>query len=317
MKVIRFISLLCLKSSCSLVLTANVLLISVSLPAHATDLEARQWSHLPLGTNFAGIGYGYTKADIALDPALQIENGEMRLQTVAAKYVRSFELLNKSARIDLTQSYHRGKWEGLLGGTTASVSREGLSDSFARFAVNLIGAPPLKGKEFAAYRTNNNDKPIFGIGLAARLPTGEYMDDKLINLSENRFVVRPQIGGMKSWGNWTVEATTQIALHTDNDDFFGGNTLEQDPLFITHAHMIYTIKPGLWAAVSGGLDYGGEKTVNGIKKDDKRKDYGYALSFSYPLSRQYGIKTAYIGTRTNESTGFDSDTLSVSLTALW
>jgi len=285
--------------------------------SYAADLQTRLWSHLPMETNFAGVGYAYTEADIFLDPVLLIEDAEMELQTWAGRYVRTFELFDKSARIDLTQAYHKGEWEGLLDGAPASVSREGFSDTFARFAVNLYGAPPLRDKGFAEYRSKMNTETILGAGLAVRLPTGEYMEDKLINLGEHRFAFRPQIGGIHSWGKWTLEATTQVAFYTDNDEFYNGNKLEQAPLSITHGHLIYNFKPGRWVAVSAGFDYGGERTINGIKKDDKKKDIAWALSFSYPINRHYGAKIAYIGSRTQESTGFDTDTLSAALTAYW
>jgi len=286
-------------------------------PSNAADLEARQWSHLPMKTNFAGVVYAYTEADIFLDPVFLIEDAEMELQTWAGKYIRTFELFDKSARIDLTQAYLKGEWEGLLDGAPASLSREGFSDTFARIAVNLYGAPPLQGKEFAEYRSKMNTETILGAGLVVRFPTGEYMEDKLINLGENRFAFRPQIGGIRKWGKWTLESTTQVAFYTENDEFFNGKKLEQDPLSITHGHLIYNFKPGLWAAASVGFDYGGEKTVNGIKQDDKKQDIAWALSFSYPINRQYGIKIAYIGSRTLVSTGLDTNTLSVALSAHW
>jgi hypothetical protein len=288
------------------------------LPAsYAADLESRQWSHLPMGTNFAGIGYAYTRADISLDPALLIENAEVKLQTWGGSYVCTFELFDKSARIDLKQAYHKGEWEGILKGAPASVTREGFSDTFVRFAVNLYGAPPLRGKEFAEYRSKTNTETILGVGLVVRLPTGEYMEDKLINLGNNRFAFRPQIGGIRSWGKWTLEAMTQVAFYTDNDEFFDGNKLEQEPLSITHGNLIYNFKPGLWAGVAAGFDYGGEKTINGIKKNDTKEDIAWALSFAYPITRQYGFKIVYIGSRTQVSTGLDTDSLSVALSGYW
>jgi hypothetical protein len=291
--------------------------IGFSPSSYAADLDARQWSHLPMKTNFAGVGYAYTKADISLDPVLLIEDAEMDLQTWAGRYVRTFALLNKSARIDLIQAYHKGEWEGLLDGAPTSTSRQGFSDTVARFAVNLYGAPPLQGKEFAEYRSKMDTETILGAGLAMRFPTGEYMEDKLINLGENRFVMRPHIGGIRKWGKWTFEATTHVAFYTDNDEFWNGNKLEQDPLSITHGHLIYNFKPGLWVAASAGFDYGGERTVNGVKKDDTKNDIAWALSFAYPINRQYGLKMAYIGSRTLESTGLDANTLSVGLSAHW
>jgi len=122
---------------------------------------------------------------------------------------------------------------------------------------------------------------------------------------------------VRSWGKWNLETTTQVAFYTDNDEFWNGNKLEQDPLSIIHSHLIYTFKPGLSVGVSAGYDYGGEKTINGIEKDDTKEDIAWALSFAYPISRQLGFKVAYIASRTQRSTGFDADTISAALTAYW
>jgi len=152
------------------------------LPCFALEFEPRRWAHLPMGTNFAGVGYAYTETEIFVDPAILLEDVQMKLHTVAGKYIRTFELFDKSARIDLTQAYLDGEWTGLLDGVPATASRSGWADTFARVAVNLYSAPPLSGKEFAAYRSETNVETIVGMALVVRMPTGEYMEVKLINL---------------------------------------------------------------------------------------------------------------------------------------
>jgi hypothetical protein len=286
-------------------------------PCPAMELEPRQWNHLPVGTNFAGIGYAYTKADIFTDPVLLLEDVEMELQTWAGKYIRTFELFEKSARIDLTQGYQKGDWSGLLNGVPASTSRAGWSDTYLRLAVNLYGAPPLKRKEFAAYRSGVNTDTIFGVGLVVRLPTGEYMEDKLINLGQNRYTFRPQLGIAHTSGKWTSEVTAEVAFYTDNDEFFNGNKLEQEPVYIIHGHLSHTFRPGLWMGASIGYDYGGENSIDGVDKDDNKQDVGWAFSFAYPISRSSGLKASYIGTRKRASTGLDSDTLMANLSISW
>jgi len=290
---------------------------SLMHPCHALDLEPRQWSHLPVGTNFAGVGYAYTRADISFDPVLRIEDAELKLKTLAGKYIRTFGIFEKSARIDLTQAYQQGDWTGFLDGVPASVSRSGWSDTFLRVAVNLYGAPPLSGKEFVAYRAGVRDDTIVGLGLAVRLPTGEYMEDKLINLGQNRFTFRPQLGINHTHGKWTTEMTGEIAFYTENDEFFNGNTLEQKPTYIVHGHLIHTFRPGLWVGVAVGYDYGGESRINGTNKDDNKQDIAWALRFAYPIDRHSGFKVAYIGSRKLEPTGIDSDTLTAGLSFSW
>src|SRR6187401_1505447 len=90
---------------CSVQFLLALTLLVMTLPCLGQDIEPRRWSHLPLGSNFAAGAYAYTTGDITLDPVLRIEDAEFDLQTVAGTYIRSFELLGKSARLDLIQGY--------------------------------------------------------------------------------------------------------------------------------------------------------------------------------------------------------------------
>ncbi|MGD8981759.1 MAG: transporter [Desulfobacterales bacterium] len=293
------------------------LIFGMPLLCFSQELEPRRWSHLPTGKNFAGGGYVYAEANILFDPVLRIENVEMEMHTWAIKYIRTFELFQKSARVDVTQGYQEGRWTGLVDGVPSSIKRSGLSDSVLRFAINLYGAPPLEGKEFAAYRAKVDVETIVGMALVVQLPTGDYMDDKLINLGTNRFTFRPQFGVLHNRGKWSMELTGAVWLYTDNDDFFNGNKLEQDPYYTIQTHLIYTFRPGFWTAASAGYGYGGESTVSGVEKNDRRENLAWALSFGFPITRQLGVKVIYLSTRTQESIGQDTDSIGGAFSIFW
>ncbi len=301
----------------SLWLLCLPLLFVFSLPCFADELEPRRWAHLPVDTNFIGAGYAYTTADISFDPLLKIENGEMKLDTWAAKFIRSFSLLDKTARIDVLQAYQEGRWSGLLDGAPRKVRRSGWSDTIVRFAVNLYGAPPLEGEEYARYRVAIDSETIVGAGLSVQFPTGDYMNDKLINLGTNRFTFRPQFGVVHTRGKWTLETTGYVTLYTDNTDFFNGHRLEQAPLYVINGHLIYTLRPAVWVSASAGYDHGGRSTVDGVEKDDRKQDLLWALSLGFPVSRQLGVKISYIASRTQENVGSDTDSLVIGVSAFW
>jgi len=295
----------------------HFLLLLLAVPCQGQDIEPRRWSHLPNGGNFGGAAYAYTTGDILLDPALKIENAHFDLHAIGGKYIRSFKLLGKSARVDLTQAYQIGTWTGLLDGAPASVEREGWADTSLRFAVNLLGAPPLAGKEFAAYRAGADRETIVGLGLVTIFPTGQYYDDKLINLGGNRFVFRPQLGVVHNWGKWSVELSTAVSFFTENGNFFNGKRLEQDPAYSVDTHLIYTFRPGLWLAGSVGYGGGGETAVNGVSSHNPQSNLGWGLGLGIPINRAIGVKIAYIGTRTQARTGLDADTFVGALSVAW
>jgi len=294
-----------------------VVLLACSWSAPAQELEPRRWSHLPIDVNFAGAGYAFSRADILFDPVLEIENVTLDKHTFAASYIRTFELLDHSARVDVTVPYQDARWEGLLQGEPAATSRQGFADPVVRFSVNLAGGPPLKGAEFAEYQAEHPVNTIVGAGVAVQVPLGEYYSEKLLNLGENRFVIRPAFGVVHNHGKWSEELTGSVWFFTDNSDFYGGDTREEDPLPMLQAHLIYAFRPGVWASASAGYAYGGESYVDGVPKDDTKENIGGALSFGYSFTRSVGVKIAYAHTETRENTGFDSDSLITAMSVLW
>lgn len=279
--------------------------------------EARKWNHVPLGANFAGGMYTYAEDDIFFNPSLLLENVKLKLHSWGGAYAHAFEFFDKSAPIEIEQSYQKGKWTGLLDGKPASTTRSGLSDTFVRFAVNLYGAPPLSGEEFAAYRSKIEDETILGVGLVVRLPTGHYLEDELVNLGENRFVFRPQVGFIQTFGKWTTEVNAEVALYTENDEFVGGNKLEQRPMYITTIHLLRNFSPGQWLGMGFGYEFGGEYKFNGVDQDDKKKNIGWSLAYRHQLTSHIGFKISYIGIRARALAGFDSESLTVSVAYAW
>ena len=288
-----------------------------TLPSQAQDLQPRRWSHLPLATNFGGTGHAYTNGEIGFDPVLLIEDTDLDLHSFPIKYIRTFEFLGKSARVDLFQAYQDAKWSGLLDGVPTTVRRRGWSDLSIRFAANLIGAPPLKAAEFKEYRAGLDRETIVGVGLVVQVPTGQYLGEKLLNLGTNRYTFRPQIGAVHRREKWAFETTVSSWIFTDNDDFFGGKFLEQDPLFTIQQHCDYTFRPGLWVGAGVAYAQGARSTLDGIRKDNETQNIAWLFSVGVPINPQWGIKFAYLGNRTLTSVGADLDSFATALSVVW
>ena len=285
--------------------------------AVAQDLEPRRWSHLPMDLNVLGVAAGWTNGDILFDPVLQIEDTTFDVYVTGAAYVRTFELFGKSARVDLNVPYASGRWEGLLDGVYTSVSRRGFMDPRLRFSMNLYGAPPLKGKEYVQYRREHPVDTTIGVGVQVQLPLGDYNNTKLINLGNNRFFVRPQLGILHQHHKWQFELTGSVFLYQTNDEFWNGNELKRDPLWFLQAHAIYTFKPGWWASFSGGYAYDGHSTINGVDKNNDMRSRYIALSLGVPINARQGLKFVYFTSDTHTSTGSNIDALIVAWSINW
>lgn len=287
------------------------------IEVYAQDLEPRRWSHLPVDLNVIGLGGGWTNGDIFFDPVLLIEDATYDVYVAGAGYVRSFEFLGKSARFDFTVPYGAGRWEGLLDGEYASVRRRGFLDPYMRFSINLLGAPPLKGKEYVQYRREHPVTTTVGAALGVRLPLGDYNEKWLINLGDNRFVVRPQLGVLHQHNQWQFELTGSVLLYGDNDEFFGDSRRKQDPLLFTQAHVIYAFKPRWWISFSAGYAYGGENEIGGVKKDDAYRKRYMALSLGLPISASQSLKFTYLTSDTHTDRGFNTDAVLLGWSINW
>ena len=288
-------------------------LVACLLPigqAIGQDIEPRRWTPIPLGVNVVGVGYGHTSGEIFVDPVLRLEDAEFDADTVGVSYVRSFSLAGRSARFDALVPWSSVRWRGLLDGQPAATKRTGLADPRLRLSVILGGAPAMDAGELRSYMAGRAVHTVFGAAIAVTVPWGKYLNDKLLNLGENRFTIRPQIGVVHTRGPWSYELTGSTFVFGDNDDFFGGSKLEQDPLYALQGHVIRMFKPGMWASLSAGYGWGGRYTLDGQKRN-KRADLLAALSVGFPIGRRQGLKIAYLRGETREDTGSDSDTLAI------
>jgi hypothetical protein len=280
--------------------------------SRAQELEPRLWSNLPVGTNFLGASYGFSTGNIVVNPALPLQDVDARVGTVAVRYVRALDLGGLSGSFAAIVPWASGNWEGILEGQPADASRSGPADPRVRLMVNFLGAPALRGAEFAKYRP----KTVSGASLQIILPLGDYNASHLINIGSNRYTFCPEVGFSHTFGRTAVEVTGSAWFFTDNDDFFGGRTLEQDPLYALQVHLFYTFKPGLWVGVDAGAADGGETFVDGQSTGTIDKNTRYGVTLSVPIDRRQGLKLS-VSTGLTTRIGADFTSYGVGYQYMW
>jgi hypothetical protein len=281
----------------------SIFFISTALNTSAQDIEPRRWSSLPLKSDIFGAGYIYSFGDVLFDPVLQAEDVSVNVSTLILSYIKPFKLGKKLARVDMTLPYNFMLFEGKLSGNPASVYRNGFGDSRLRFSINFSGPPPGNASELQAYYKAHPVYTTFGASVAITFPTGQYFNEKLINIGQNQIIIRPQIGMVHNWRDWSYELTGSVFFFSNNNNFFGDTTRKQDPIFAFQTHLIKRFDPKLWASISLSYGIGGESIVNNISSADLRTNLLSAGSVGYKISKLQSMKLVYLNSATLKEIG--------------
>jgi hypothetical protein len=287
-------------------------LLSMSAGVHAQEMEPRAYSATPIGTNFLIAGYTRATGGVSLDPSLPVSAVQATINQVAIGYERTFGLLAHSASLAILVPYVSGDLSGMLEDQSRAVSRSGLGDLKFRFAGNLIGGPALTRAEFAQREPTTS----LGASITVVAPTGDYNPSHLINISSNRWALKPEIGLSQPIGDWFADAYAGVWLFTDNRKFFNGNVRSQDPLFDFQLHGGYSFRPGLWLAADATFYTGGETRMNGVEKHDVQANSRYGLTLSVPLPEGLAVKFAWSTWLTTRNGG-NFETVGVTLQYRW
>jgi hypothetical protein len=212
-------------------------------------------------------------------------------------YVRSFDVGGQSAKFDVIVPASSFSAQGIVNGQPREREMSGLGDPRFRVSFNLLGAPALSAKDFANYKQDL----IVGVSLQVSAPLGQYDDSKLLNLGNNRWSFRPELGISKAWGPWTFEVAPSVTFFSNNTDFVGGNTFAQAPIYAVQGHILYNFQSGVWMALDGVYFAGGRTALNGVKSDNEQASTRAGFTLALPIDTHNSLKlsaSAGITTRT-------------------
>ena len=293
-------------NSLSLLLYGALMLLGSSQLV-AQDLEPRSYTNIPVGESFLVVGYIRSGGEIAPSGASSpLQDFELDIDAGVVGFAHSFSLAGKSAKIDLAAS--RQCWEGsaIFNGEFTEGRRCGYGDPKVRLSWNFYGAPALKLQEFAKWKPGL----VIGTSLQVSVPVGSYQDDKLINFGANRWMIRPGLGMSYKFGRWHYDIIASVRLFEDNDDFYNGSTVEQDPLYSVQGHLIYSLKQGRWVSLNANFYRGGETSVGHVPSRNLKENSRFGVTYSMPLNMHHSLKL-YASTGILTKTGDDFDTFGI------
>jgi hypothetical protein len=252
---------------------------------HAQALEPRSYTNTPVGINFLLLGYGHTEGDVGFDESTPVQDARVRIDAGLLAYARSLDVWGLSGKVLAVLPVAEASGSAKVKGQGRDRDVFGLGDPLLRISVNFYGAPALSLNEFATYRQDL----IIGASLQVTAPLGQYDSSKLLNVGTNRWSVKPELGVSKAWGPLTLELIPGITFFTNNNDFFGGKTLKQDPIYSLQGHLIYEFSPAFWAAFDSTYYAGGRTTIDG-EQGPEPENVRLGMTAALSLSRHQSIK---------------------------
>ncbi len=180
-------------------------ILSFSVPALAIDDGARVYWKGREGTNV--VSFQSLRVDMDASKTLQFgpgsyiyPNADVEASLFIANWVHHFTWLDRPSSfnfalaggdvdVDLTTTGVPTQFlpPGAGASTLFSESSSGFADPTVQFVTNLFGAPPLRSNVDLL-----NYEPTWTLDAAAMLafPVGEYDEDKLVNIGQNRWFGR-------------------------------------------------------------------------------------------------------------------------------
>ena len=261
----------------------------LSQQAQAQEIEARAYSNAPIGINFITGGIA------------QAKSGSYTLTTEAINLTRIIDVFGQSGRISLLLPYAQLSGTSTLGPQNINASAEGLSDPVIKISANLYGAPALSLEEFKNYR----QELIIGTSLAASIPWGKYNSEQMLNVGANRSLIQPALGASQAIGPWRLELAGMATIYTSNTSFLGSNTLSQNPLYSSEAHVIYYFPNMAYISADAIYFTGGQKFVNGAVIAGSQENWRFGSTMSYPINKHNSIRlTGSKGVYSNTNTDY-------------
>ncbi|TDY98202.1 UNVERIFIED_ORG: hypothetical protein DFO49_0502 [Herbaspirillum seropedicae] len=255
--------------------------LAVIHPANALEVTAGDYEAFPAGSDIAMLYYQWADRSQTYSHGNQISGNTGLTSNVAlARYIHVVKL-SDNAVLDPQFILPFGRLS-----TSGDLSALGNASG----AGDLILGAPVK------FILDQGTRDVFAIGPYVYLPTGQYDNNKFINLGENRWKGLLQLAYIRHLApQWALDVVGDATVFGDNTDYTPAHAiLKQAPRYEIQAHLRYNILPATALSVGVGNVQGGETELNGVKQGD-RLDTTYArltvTSFVAPtvqLQMQYG-----------------------------
>jgi hypothetical protein len=286
----------------------------------AQGLSPRAYVISPIHANAVTLTYTLQDGNIVFDSSVPVTGSKGRIGTETATLFHSFNFFSRSANINISLPYSIGHFQADVNGETLKLYRSGLDSTTIRLSANLFGAPAMTPAEYSKWR----QKLIIGASLTVSTPTGQYDPALLINIGNNRWAFKPEVGLSRRWNKWFLDTYVAVWFFTPNNNFYrnapgstGPNRQTQEPMGSVEAHLSYDVKPHFWFSLDGNYWYGGETSLNGVVTPTSlQANSRIGGTAAIPISKHQSLKFSY-STGTYTTFGGDFQTVSAAWQYSW
>jgi len=282
-------------------------------PVAAQDMEPKAYSASPVGANFFVGGYTWSSGAVVFDPTLPVDDVNADVQAYVLGLGHTFDCFGDLALVSLAVPYATADLTGKVAEQATAISRSGLADARMKFSINLIGNPAMAARDF--FRTPR--RTVVGASVSVQAPSGQYYDTKLVNIGNNRWGFKPEVGVSVPIRKLDLDAYVGVWLFTANDDFYpAGLKRTQDAVTSVQAHVSYTFKPRWWLALDSTWYSGGAAQVADGDPSTGVNNSRLGLTLSVPAGGRNSVKFSW-GSGITVRTGTNFTTYSVAWQTLW
>jgi hypothetical protein len=280
-----------------LLVAIGVLALCVCRMAAAQDLAPRAYIISPMHSNAVVTSYSFYTGNLDFGGGLPITDATATANLGSLSYSHSMSVFRRTSNLTVVLPYAQANFKGSVLGNQTNVYRSGLVDSVYRFSVNLWGGPAMDPRQYVKWR----QRTLLGASIRVMAPTGQYDSTKLINLGNNRWGFRPEVGLSRRWGHWVLDAYFGTWFYTTNPKFFSQNqynpgiiSQKQAPIGAFEGHLSYDVKPRLWVSLDGNFWFGGKTSLNGVQNPaTEQNNSRLGGTVSVPITKHQALKCSY------------------------
>lgn len=152
----------------------------------------------------------------------------------------------------------------------------------------VIWTPDLIGKADNKFWT--------GFSFYITAPTGDYHNEKAVNLGNNRWQFKPEIAlWIWRYKRLSTEGLLNVSFYTENGDYSAVHAKQdKDPLAAFMAHLSYDITRDFWLGLSYLYHGGGKTEVNGIDRDDRTSTTTIKYTANMRVTQNWAAQIQYV-----------------------